>query len=84
MVKAIQLYFPADAGSNTEAESNVLEEVIEPYLLQQGLIQRTPRGRMVTGKGFAYLGLPMPAEAAAAAQFDFLDAAGGAPGEDET
>jgi holliday junction DNA helicase RuvB len=37
-----------------------LEEVIEPFLLQQGLIQRTPRGRMLAAKAWAHLGLPMP------------------------
>lgn len=39
---------------------DALEEVIEPYLLQQGLIQRTPRGRMLAQRGWAHLGLPMP------------------------
>jgi Holliday junction DNA helicase RuvB len=39
---------------------DALEEVIEPYLLQQGLIQRTPRGRMLAQKGWAHLGLPAP------------------------
>ncbi|MEO1680993.1 MAG: Holliday junction branch migration DNA helicase RuvB [Pseudomonadota bacterium] len=43
------------------AESrDALEEVIEPYLLQQGLIQRTPRGRMLAPKGWAHLGLRAP------------------------
>ena len=37
-----------------------LEEVIEPYLLQQGLIQRTPRGRMLASKAWAHLGLEAP------------------------
>ncbi|WP_300062355.1 Holliday junction branch migration DNA helicase RuvB [uncultured Roseobacter sp.] len=37
-----------------------LEEVIEPFLLQQGLIQRTPRGRMLAQKGWAHLGLEVP------------------------
>ena len=37
-----------------------LEEVIEPFLLQQGLIQRTPRGRMLAQKGWAHLGLAAP------------------------
>ncbi|SLN67509.1 Holliday junction ATP-dependent DNA helicase RuvB [Roseivivax jejudonensis] len=37
---------------------DALEEVIEPYLLQQGLIQRTPRGRMLAQKGWSHLGLP--------------------------
>ncbi len=39
---------------------DALEEVIEPYLLQQGLIQRTPRGRMLAQKGWTQIGLPMP------------------------
>jgi Holliday junction DNA helicase RuvB len=37
-----------------------LEEVIEPYLLQQGLIQRTPRGRMLAQKAWAHLGMAAP------------------------
>jgi Holliday junction DNA helicase RuvB len=37
-----------------------IEEVIEPYLLQQGLIQRTPRGRMLAAKAWSHLGLPAP------------------------
>jgi Holliday junction DNA helicase RuvB len=41
-------------------QRDVIEEVIEPYLLQQGLLQRTPRGRMLTRSGFAYLGLEAP------------------------
>ncbi len=42
-------------------QKDVIEEVIEPYLIQLGLIQRTPRGRMLTANGFRYLGLePLP------------------------
>tara|TARA_B100001057_G_scaffold306608_1_gene306721 strand:+ start:288 stop:1307 length:1020 start_codon:yes stop_codon:yes gene_type:complete len=37
-----------------------LEDVIEPYLLQQGLVQRTPRGRMLAQRGWAHLGLTAP------------------------
>ena len=37
-----------------------LEEVIEPFLLQQGLIQRTPRGRMLAAKAWAHLGMSAP------------------------
>ena len=40
---------------------DAVEEVIEPYLLQQGLIARTPRGRMLARKGWAHLGLQPPA-----------------------
>ena len=39
---------------------DALEEVIEPFLLQQGLIQRTPRGRMLAAKAWAHLGLDAP------------------------
>ncbi|GAA4215596.1 Holliday junction DNA helicase RuvB [Sagittula marina] len=39
---------------------DALEEVVEPYLLQQGLIQRTPRGRMLTQSAWQHLGLNPP------------------------
>ncbi|MFV0243770.1 MAG: Holliday junction branch migration DNA helicase RuvB [Qingshengfaniella sp.] len=39
---------------------DALEEVIEPYLLQQGLIQRTPRGRMLARRAWQHLGLEAP------------------------
>ena len=45
-------------------QRDVLEEVVEPYLIQQGLIQRTPRGRVLTGAGFRYLGLDVPRDIA--------------------
>jgi Holliday junction DNA helicase RuvB len=41
-------------------QRDVIEDVIEPYLMQQGFVQRTPRGRMVSEKGFLYLGLKAP------------------------
>jgi Holliday junction DNA helicase RuvB len=39
---------------------DAIEEVIEPFLLQQGLIQRTPRGRMLAARAWAHLGLAAP------------------------
>jgi Holliday junction DNA helicase RuvB len=39
---------------------DALEEVIEPFLLQQGLLQRTPRGRMLADKAWAHLGMTAP------------------------
>jgi len=42
-------------------ESDTLEDVYEPYLLQLGLLKRTPRGRVVTAAAYAHLGLPAPA-----------------------
>ena len=41
---------------------DAIEEIIEPYLLQQGFIARTPRGRVLTAQAFAHLGLPLPAQ----------------------
>ncbi len=43
---------------NEEAET--IEDVYEPYLLQLGYIQRTPRGRIVTKQGYAYFGMEKP------------------------
>jgi Holliday junction DNA helicase RuvB len=37
--------------------ADTIEDVIEPYLMQRGFIQRTPRGRVVTKEGYAHLGL---------------------------
>jgi Holliday junction DNA helicase RuvB len=45
-------------------EEDTLEDVYEPYLLQQGFIKRTPRGRVATPKAFAHLGLEPPRQAA--------------------
>jgi Holliday junction DNA helicase RuvB len=39
-----------------------VEDVIEPFLLQQGFIQRTPRGRMATARAYTHLGLDAPAK----------------------
>jgi Holliday junction DNA helicase RuvB len=39
---------------------DAIEEIVEPFLLQQGFVQRTPRGRMVTGAAFGHLGLEAP------------------------
>jgi len=47
-----------------------LEEVIEPFLLQQGLIQRTPRGRMLAHKAWTHLGLDAPRAPGQSDMFD--------------
>ncbi|MBQ7145452.1 MAG: Holliday junction branch migration DNA helicase RuvB [Lachnospiraceae bacterium] len=41
-------------------DAGTLEDVVEPYLMQNGFIKRTPRGRMVTAKAYEYLGLVPP------------------------
>jgi len=43
-------------------QRDMIEDVIEPYLMQRGLVQRTPRGRMLSQKGFRYLGMDIPAD----------------------
>jgi len=43
-------------------DPGTLEEVHEPYLIQQGLIQRTPRGRVATERAYRHLGYPPPVE----------------------
>jgi Holliday junction DNA helicase RuvB len=40
---------------------DAIEEIIEPFLIQKGLLQRTPRGRLITGHAFRHLGLAEPA-----------------------
>ncbi len=39
---------------------DAIEEIIEPFLIQQGFLQRTPRGRLLTGHAFRHLGLAEP------------------------
>ncbi|HVY13497.1 MAG TPA: Holliday junction branch migration DNA helicase RuvB [Alphaproteobacteria bacterium] len=51
------------AAAVSEAR-DVLEEVVEPYLIQRGLLQRTSRGRMLTDAAFRHLGLAAPKRAA--------------------
>ncbi|MEE4298711.1 MAG: Holliday junction branch migration DNA helicase RuvB [Pseudomonadales bacterium] len=56
-------------------ERDTIEDVIEPYLIQQGFIMRTPRGRMATRTAYLHFGLKAPA--AVAQQEIDLDRAGG-------
>jgi Holliday junction DNA helicase RuvB len=39
---------------------DAIEDIIEPYLIQQGFLQRTPRGRVLTAAAFRHLGLAEP------------------------
>ncbi len=43
-----------------DEEQDTIEDVYEPYLLQQGMLKRTPRGRVLTERGYEHLGLPVP------------------------
>ena len=58
----------------TGEDAGTIEEVYEPYLLQQALIVRTPRGRIPTHLAYEHLGLPIPEEEKPkATQTSFLD-----------
>lgn len=48
-------------AATTGEDAGTIEDVYEPYLLQQGLLQRTPRGRVATPLAYQHLGLPLPA-----------------------
>ena len=54
-------------------ERDTIEEVVEPFLLKLGFIQRTPRGRMLSENGCRYLGLPTSKLKKEDMQFDLLD-----------
>ncbi len=51
-------------AASTGEDPGTIEDVYEPYLLQQGLLQRTPRGRSVTALAYKHLGLAPPKDAA--------------------
>jgi len=57
------------AAALSEAR-DALEDVIEPYLIQQGFLQRTPRGRVATARAYAHMGLAAPVQPAAPTLFD--------------
>lgn len=61
----IDVFHGSPVGLDTLAaavgeDSGTIEDVYEPYLIQNGLIQRTPRGRVVTGAAYRHFGLPIP------------------------
>lgn len=63
----IELYGGGPVGLNTLAaniseETETIEDMIEPYLLQQGFLQRTPRGRIATYRAYEHLGISVPTE----------------------
>jgi len=51
-------------AASLDEEPDTVEDVYEPYLLQQGLIKRTPRGRVLTERGFSHIGIEVPERAA--------------------
>ncbi len=60
-----QMFSGGPVGADTLAAAlsearDAIEDVIEPYLIQQGFLQRTPRGRVATGRAYTHLGLNPP------------------------
>lgn len=51
---------------------DAIEDIIEPFLMQVGLVQRTPRGRTLSPDGWKHIGITPPATAEVAAQMDML------------
>ena len=47
-------------AASISEERGTIEDVLEPYLIQQGFMLRTPRGRMVTRNAYLHFGLPRP------------------------
>ena len=66
MLRAImEFYGGGPVGLDTLAatineDTVTLEDMYEPYLMQQGFLTRTPRGRCVTQKAYEHLGIPVP------------------------
>lgn len=68
LMTIIEKYDGGPVGLNTLAatlaeEQDALEEVYEPFLIQRGFLERTPRGRMVTRAAYEHFGLPLPRRA---------------------
>jgi Holliday junction DNA helicase RuvB len=73
----IETYGGGPVGAETLAAAlaearDAVEDVIEPYLLQQGFILRTPRGRVAGSRAYLHLGLPQPDKPAAASPPDLF------------
>ena len=47
-------------AASISEERGTIEDVLEPYLIQQGYLMRTPRGRVATEKTYLHFGLPAP------------------------
>ena len=63
----VKNYGGGPVGADTLAaalseERDTIEEVVEPFLLKLGFLQRTPRGRIISQLGYRYLGVNMPAK----------------------
>ena len=64
-------------------QRDTIEDAIEPYLIQQGLLQRSPRGRMLTLNGYRHLGLTPSSQTQAQLELLSASGVGGAENENE-
>lgn len=60
-------------SATTGEESGTIEDVIEPFLLQLGFIQRTPRGRIATQNAYRYFGMRIPSTMQDSGQIGLFD-----------
>ena len=72
----VKNYGGGPVGADTLAaalseERDTIEEVVEPFLLKLGFLQRTPRGRIISQLGYKYLGIRMPSKTTK--QYDLLE-----------
>ena len=72
----VKNYGGGPVGADTLAaalseERDTIEEVVEPFLLKLGFLQRTPRGRIISQLGYKYLGIRMPSKQSK--QYDLLE-----------
>ena len=72
----VKNYGGGPVGADTLAaalseERDTIEEVVEPFLLKLGFLQRTPRGRIISQSGYKYLGINIPAKQTK--QYELLD-----------
>ena len=66
-MKSFQIQTPRKINTLAVAvteEAETVEDVYEPFLLKEGMLQRTPRGRVATAAAYAHLGLDVPSETA--------------------
>jgi Holliday junction DNA helicase RuvB len=52
----------ATVAASLSEEEDAIEEIYEPYLMQMGLLDRTPRGRMATPMAYKHFGVELPRE----------------------
>src|SRR4030042_1426596 len=68
LLTIIEKFGGGPVGVNTlsaaiSEEKDAIEDIYEPYLIQVGFLNRTPRGRVATARAYEHFGMPQPADA---------------------